>query len=232
MQELQAPHHIRSKHTQRGQTETRLFGILRFAACLILLIGASGCVQQVPTGGATRDATWAAAVAQIENQERRIIALETANAALVTQVARQQGFISHLATRGPAQPSRTPRETPSSIASIEGDVIIEGGKCCIGGVAGEPLTIEVVFRAESLEAAVSEMRVSAGFAAISVQAVDRAEWEPFVEKKQFTVTPPINWTAFYVAVQFRDSSGGDSRVFRADISVEGMPPTPTLTPTS
>ncbi len=107
---------------------------------------------------------------------------------------------------------------------------IEGGRCCIGGVAGEVLTIGVEFNAESPYAEVMEMRVVTGLGALPRGSINQAEWETFMTTKQFSVTPPMNWTGFYVAVQFRDRLGNLSRIFQADISVEGMPPAPTITP--
>jgi hypothetical protein len=38
---------------------------------------------------------------------------------------------------------------------------------------------------------------------------------------------PINWTGFYVSVQYRDAEGNLSPVVCDDISIEGHSPTPT-----
>jgi hypothetical protein len=41
---------------------------------------------------------------------------------------------------------------------------------------------------------------------------------------------PVNWTGFYVSVQYRDADGNLSPVYDDDVSVEGQPPTLTPTP--
>lgn len=90
--------------------------------------------------------------------------------------------------------------------------------------------MSVDFKACSPYGAVTEMRVATGLAGLSDDAIDLADWEPFAPMRQFSVTPPINWIGFEVAVQFRDALGNLSRVFRAEISIEGVPATPSVIP--
>lgn len=76
------------------------------------------------------------------------------------------------------------------------------------------------------------MRVSDVFTPTVLPAIDQAEWEPLAQTKQFTLTPPIHWTASHVAAQFSEFLGKASRTFRADLSGEDKPPTLTKIPTS
>jgi hypothetical protein len=208
----------------------RVSRIFRVAALIMIPLGCFGCVQQASSSAPPEDGGLASASTQLAAQATRIAALETANAALITAVARQEDFITYLATRGPPG-APTPRiALPTATGRIEAGLSVEGGSCCIGGVAGEVLTIGVEFTAESPFADVTEMRVATGLGALAQDAIDQAEWEPFVTTKQFSVIPPLNWTGFYVAVQYRDGLGNLSRVSQADISVEGMPAPPTSTP--
>jgi hypothetical protein len=74
------------------------------------------------------------------------------------------------------------------------------------------------------------MRVRVGSMPASEYEMTQAQWEPFVRHRSFPVAVPANWTGFYVSVQFRDTRGNISPVYTDDISVEGMPPTPTVSP--
>ena len=56
--------------------------------------------------------------------------------------------------------------------------------------------------------------------------IGQAPWESFQAEKNFTFVPPINWTTFAIAVQYRDSNRALSPVYCASIGVEGEPPRP------
>jgi hypothetical protein len=167
-----------------------------------------------------------------EDEDESWEAIATANSHLATRVAANEAIISYLATVMPRAPrvERFPTYTPTPNLPVQGVVIIEGGRCCVGGTAGEVIQLAVDFRASSQVGQVIEMRVRAG----SMPAVERemaqAQWEPFVRHKRIPVVVPANWTGFYVSVQFRDTRGIISPVYSDDISVEGMPPTPTVSP--
>jgi hypothetical protein len=146
-----------------------------------------------------------------------------------TQLANQQEIISHLATRVPLlPPTQDIRQQQTPI--VEGSLLIEDDKCCIGGIAGQPVPIHVTFQASSPLAEVSEMRVRTGLTHFNENDFSDAEWEPFSSEKDFEYIALLNWTGFYVSVQFKDALGNLSPVYSADISVEGMPP-PTIVST-
>jgi hypothetical protein len=118
---------------------------------------------------------------------------------------------------------------PEPGLEIFGYVEIEGGRCCIGGSPGSTVDVRVAFWATSSYAGVTEMRVRTGGTWFTEEEMEDAPWEPYVEGRIFPVTIAINWTGFYVSVQYRDDLGNVSPVFTDDISVEGMY-SPTLTP--
>lgn len=202
------------------------------ATVAILVLVGVGCIQQIPSGPQGQGGVAPSASTRLAVQADRIAALETADAELAAEVTRQAAFISYLATRIPPY-YPTPRPgPPTPFSEFEGSLSIEGGRCCVGGVAGQETSIVVDFNAESPFATVTEMRVVARLGSLPENAIERANWEPFVSTKTYAVTPPINWVGFYVAVQYRDGVGNLSRVFRGDISVEGTPPTPSAIPGS
>jgi hypothetical protein len=111
---------------------------------------------------------------------------------------------------------------------IKGSVLIEDGRCCVGGVAGSEIQINVAFQATSFSGEGNQMRVLAtGGGCHREDEMDEANWEPFVPAKTYPFYPPINWVGFYVSVQYRDTSGNISSVYCDNISVEGSPPLPT-----
>jgi len=157
-------------------------------------------------------------------------------AALLTQVSVQatelksQGtFISHLATRIPRSTAPPPGQ-PTPTPPVMGAVVIEEGRCCVGGLAGQALLIRVAFQAFSPLAPVTEMRVRAGGRWFEQDEFSETDWEPFTSSKTYDFTPPINWVGFYISAQFRDAQGWLSPVYHDDISVEGMPPSPSPAP--
>lgn len=159
-------------------------------------------------------------------------ALATANSDLATRIAGNEAIISHLATAMPRAPriERFPGYTPTPYGPVQGFVIVEGGRCCVVGVFGDVIHVAVDFRASSQVGQVIEMRVRVGSVPTTVREMAQVEWEPFARHRRFPVVVPSNWVGFYVSVQFRDSRGNMSPVYTDDISVEGMPPTPTVYP--
>jgi len=198
--------------------------ILRAAASGVMLV-CTGCNLVLPPGSAPAGDPKAAT--ELALQASRLNALETANAGLATEVALQSGFISYLATRSPAYVPPTDPGPPTPFAEFEGGLVIEDGRCCAGGVAGQAIDLDVDFRAHSPFAPVTDLRVLTGVGFLDEQALVQAPWEPFTATKTFSVTLPINWVGFSVAVQYRDGLGNVSSVFTAEISLEGMPPAPT-----
>jgi hypothetical protein len=147
-------------------------------------------------------------------------------AAHSTQIPRQEELLLYLATTIPRNTHAPPvRSIPTSF--ITGSISIEAGRCCVGGVAGKPLLIRVAFQADSPLAEIADMRVRFGGQTFSEQEVAEAEWLAFAPVAEYTYVPPINWTGFYVSVQYRDTLGNVSAVYTDDISVEGEPAPPT-----
>jgi hypothetical protein len=178
--------------------------------------------------GAGAACSWSVTV-NPDGPDRTIEALGEENAALSTQVSQQATLMSHLATRVSA-PFVTPPWMPEPTPPVYGYVDIEDGRCCVGGTAGSTVDVRVAFGAESPFAEVTEMRARAGARPFDEFELAEAPWEPFVAARIFPVPVPINWSGFYVSVQYRDARGNLSPVFSDDISVEGMPVSPTPTP--
>jgi hypothetical protein len=156
--------------------------------------------------------------------------LATQNAQMATQLASHESMISYLATLMPRarSDSRPPTFTPTPYLPVQGTVIIEEGRCCAGGVAGDTINVAVSFRASSQQAEVTEMRVRVGGMAFNEEQMADIPWEPFARQRRYPVYVAINWAGFYISVQYRDALGNMSPVYVDDISVEGMPPTPTV----
>jgi len=113
---------------------------------------------------------------------------------------------------------------------VKGSVVIEEGKCCVGGNEGETIQVDATFEASSPTGTVTEMRVLSGNREFSDSEIVNAAWEPFTTQKTFSVEVPLNWSTFYVYVQYRNSDGYTSPIYFDDISVEGQPDDPTPTP--
>ncbi len=208
--------------------------ILMAAACmLILTLNACGLltveriVEQQPTsdGSPQLDAT---AINEKQDQQDALLEyLATQVSANATQNARQEALLSYLATRGPALVTPVGGLPPTPLSPVVGNLEIEDGVCCVGGTAGEEITITVRFTAIGLEAPVTEMRYRIGGYTDLEGDFNATPWEAFMDELSFSYQVPINWSGFYVRVQYRDSLGNLSPVYTDDISVEGNPP---LTP--
>lgn len=111
-----------------------------------------------------------------------------------------------------------------------GAVLIEDGRCCIGGIAGQVLDIHVTFTATSRFGPVTHMRTGpATFSDNSCVPGDlifAQPWEPFAPTRTFPFIPPINWSTFGLSAQYRDARGIESEVACDEIAVEGMPGPP------
>lgn len=139
------------------------------------------------------------------------------------EITRQSGFLSYLAT---AMPRRGPTSTPSPptpVLFITGWVILEDGRCCIGGPAGQPLDLHAEFYAQSQLVPVTEMRTWLSPSQATLDDLQSVEWVPFAEQATFVIVPALNWTGVTLSVQFRDGRGEVSQVASDDISVEGNP---------
>ncbi len=178
--------------------------------------------------GALAACSWSVTV-NPDGPDRTIEALGEANAALSTQVSQQATWMSYLATRVSA-PFATPPWVPEPTPPVRGYVDIEDGRCCVGGAAGSTVDVRVAFGAQSPFAEVTEMRARVGARPFEEFELAETPWEPFVSARIYPVPAAINWTGFFVSVQYRDALGNLSPVFSDDISVEGMPTSPTPTP--
>ncbi len=154
----------------------------------------------------------------------------TALAEQGAQVTRLSGFVSYLATVVPRATRTIQPPTKTPFVPIEGSVLLEGGRCCAGGIAGQPLTLHAELQARSQMGDVVEMRTRIGLAAATLADMAGRAWEPFSRQVTFEVSPGVNWTGYFVSAQFRDSQGTESDVFWDEISVEGEPPGGTTTP--
>ncbi len=104
---------------------------------------------------------------------------------------------------------------------VTGSVKIADGRCCLGGKAGSRIDIPVSFSASSPLAPVTGMRLAYS---CPVEGENiQAPWEPFQAERTYATTAAINWTGWYIAVQYRDAKGNLSPVYCSDISIEGNP---------
>ena len=157
-----------------------------------------------------------------------VAGLQTQVAGLSTQNAQDAAAISYLSTRvnQGLQSVQPDASTPVPEVSAGAGVLLEGGACCVGGAAGEPLEIRAAFQTDvpGLEHPVNEMRVLAGGGVFSAEDFVGLAWEAYTDSRVFTYIPPLNWSGYYVCVQYRDAQGNETGVFCDDISVEGNPP--------
>jgi hypothetical protein len=104
-------------------------------------------------------------------------------------------------------------------------VMIEEGGCCVGGTAGETIEVTVQFLPEQTDLAepAVEMRVITGVANVTAADMVNQPWGPVVEEVSYQVYLAINWTTFWVHVQYRTADGAVSAVYSDEIGVEGMP---------
>jgi hypothetical protein len=98
-----------------------------------------------------------------------------------------------------------------------------------GAPSGEKLQLHVTFTASSTAGEVTEMRVDAGIlrGCLREDAMSGIAWEPFEAERVYTTTAFGNIQGWYANAQYKDVAGNVSPVYCDDISIEGMPPTPT-----
>ena len=154
--------------------------------------------------------------------------MERALAAQSTEIAKQATMISYLATRGPAPLLPTPATESTPYYPVIGSVIIEDGSCCAGGLTGETIELQVRFDATSPFGQITHMRFHAGSGPLRAEQLGSASaWENFTKSRTLVVPVSLNWTGYYITVQYRDSAGNLSGPVWDDISIEGQPaPTP------
>ena len=206
-----------------------------FLVILSLVIATIACDPLGAPGPSPTPDLGQATIAALATSQARLLrqlsGLERSNADLATQVARQNEIISYLATRIPSRIITPAHPTLTPYRPVYGSVVIEGGHCCIGGIAGETIKIGVAFEATSPLGEVTEMRVLLGGLHFREDEMAYADWEVFVPYKTFSVEVALNWVGFYITVQYRDGLGNLSLVYYDDISVEGHPTPPTAHPT-
>jgi hypothetical protein len=216
-----------------------LFVILALSACqnepdpaVVELQGTVAAISAMNLAQGTQVA--ALAVVELDNAAA-MTGIETSVAALATQSAAQADEVSaeieaqatimtHLLTRGPASPTLDPASTPTPYRPVIGSVVIDGGACCAGGVAGEIIELEAAFEASNpVGEEVTEIRARLGTVPFTEEEFRDDEWGPFVEAFYYPVELAVNWTQYYVSAQFRDAAGNLSPVYHDDIAVEGLP---------
>jgi hypothetical protein len=178
-----------------------------------------------------------AADGELITLQTQVAALADAQAAQATALSDQTarttrlgGIVSDLATAMPRFTSTQYPPTMTPYTTTQGGVILESGRCCVGGMAGAPLTLHADLHPRSQAGAVTEMRLHVGASPASVHDMGEEAWVPYVSQTTLTIKPALNWVGIYVSVQFRDAQGVLSEVFWDDISVEGMPPVPSSAP--
>lgn len=148
-----------------------------------------------------------------------------------TQIGENRLLIATLQANQPSgQQAVPPGPTGDTSHGVVGSVMIEEGSCCVGSTAGETIRVAVQFEATSQSMTAIEMRVVPGVRQVNPGDMVNVPWEPFAAEKEYEVFVAINWTTFWVHVQYRDASGGFSEIYSDEIAVEGMPPLPTETP--
>lgn len=195
--------------------------LLFFAVSAIL----SACVQltsQDEVDAVRRDlekqATREAGMAtEVSKQAARIRDLEES-------LDRQESLLSYLATRQPVfTPAPSTPWEPTPYLPVRGEVILEEGRCCAGGKAGEVIEITARFSAESPLAEVDKMRYRLGQNSADLDDLAQTSWEPFRESMTFSIQVTLNWVGYTLSVQYMDAVGNLSPVYSDEISVEGSP---------
>jgi hypothetical protein len=199
------------------------FLTMTISACSLITVERIDDQPQSEPSVAHIEATLVAQEAEMSRQAELLKAMATQISSLTTQNALQGTLIAHLATRGPSVSTLVYDPTPTPPILVMGSIEIADGTCCLGGTAGEEIEIQVRLTAVGLEAPVTQMRIVAGSYANMDQDLSSTLWEPYVEQRSFTYRIPINWSGFYVQVQYRDELGNLSPIYSDDISIEGMP---------
>ena len=130
---------------------------------------------------------------------------------------------------GSPKPIQTASDATKAAYPVQGSVVWEDGKCCIGGIAGDTLQARVTFTATSPFGVVREMRMAFGWMCYEEGQLSEKAWEPYVPSSAYPISVALNWVGYYISVQYRNEQGNLSPVYCDDISVEGLPP---ITPSS
>ena len=150
-------------------------------------------------------------------------ALSAQNAQMAGAIATQAFLTQYLLTRPPLMVTPVgPGAEPTPYRPVVGEVVIEDGRCCVGGNAGELLTISIGMEASSPLAEVTEMRLVFGSQPLDEETLTEVPWEPFAQEKEVAIEVPLNWTTGNASVQFRDAEGNLSIIYYDEIAVEGM----------
>jgi hypothetical protein len=175
------------------------------------------------SGIATENAGLAAEVSKLEEW----------NSYQSTQIGAQQAVLGQMTTTVGEDPGggMDPTFTPTAYITLTPwdrpvGVMIEDGACCAGGTAGETIEVLVQFLPEQsdLIEPATEMRVITGVTNVTLADMANVPWQPVVGEASYEVYLPINWTTFWVHVQYRSADGSVSAIYSDEIGVEGMPP--------
>lgn len=151
-------------------------------------------------------------------------AIQTELEAQASQIAAQGTFVSYLATRPALVVSpRAPGQQPTPNRPVQGFVLFQNGRCCVGGRAGSEAIATIQFEATSNAGRVTEMRYRVGTVRYVEADFSEGEWGPFIRETVVQIPVANNWVGYYVSAQFRDQAGNLSPVVYDDISVEGTP---------
>lgn len=176
---------------------------------------------------ATREAEQAQALAGLATrgaEEAAVLSeLATRSSEQAAAMATQDFLISYLFTRGPLVITPlAPGSTPTPYQPVMGSVLMEEGRCCAEGVAGDEMALSLALSAESPQAAVTEMRIRLARVRLEASQLTDEEWEPFAAEKTIMMRPAVGWVSYVVTVQFRDAQGNVSPPYYDDIAVEGL----------
>lgn len=167
------------------------------------------------------------------DQDVIISHLATQQSAQATQLAGQDELIQYLLT---IVPRNTPRDLnvtvePTPYTPVTGSVVFEDGSCCAGGIVGDTIELHIQFEAMSPIAEVTQMRYMTGSSIADEQDILSLEWQNYQSEVVIDYqVNAVNWLGHWVTVQYMDADGNVSPLISDDISIEGMPEMPTLTP--
>lgn len=200
--------------------------VILMAVILMAAILSTGCsLTANPSSQTERLSSTVAALESNQAQQLEWLSYQA------TQIGENRLLIATLQADQASSPPPVPAgPTQSTSHGIGGSVTIEKGSCCVGSTAGETIKVAVQFEATSPNMEGIEMRVVPGVREVNPGDMVNVPWEAFTPEKEYEVFVPINWTTFWVHVQYRDASGGFSVIYSDEIAVEGMPPQPTETP--
>jgi len=121
---------------------------------------------------------------------------------------------------------------------VTGSIQINGQNLdTVGAAAGSTLDVVVSFKAASPFADVTEMRISdEGYGPFPVTDANGIitcgtndlgnPWQPLLPSRTYPIGVPVNWSAFSIAVQYKDRLGNISPVYCDTLQIEGAWITP------